>query len=221
MKAIKGLTRWRRRCLRLGLLAWLALPGCVFWEEHGCKDIPKGAIPPCNGTHAQEIFRTQAEIAEADDFVIYEHEWLYDPLTGCGTIKPGPYGTYHMNQIVKRLPDVPFPVLIQVNPLDEKLNEARRMVVVTILKANGICDAETRVILGFPEAEGLFGEEAACIFRKGYSCRGITTPYGYGGYGGYGSYGGYGGYGAYGSFGGLSGYGSIGGFGGLGGLRRF
>src|SRR5579872_3545246 len=69
MKANNGLTRRRRWCLRLGLLVWLALPGCVAWgEKRGCEDIPPGAIPPCTGTHTQEIFRTQAEIAEADDF---------------------------------------------------------------------------------------------------------------------------------------------------------
>ena len=220
MKANKG----RRWCLRLGLLVWIVLPGCVGWgERRGCEDIPPGAIPPCNGTHAQEIFRKQAEIAEADDFVIYEHEWLYDPLTGCGTNKPGPYGTYHLNKIVKRLPDVPFPVLIQVNPVDDRLNEARRVAVVVFLKANGILDADTRVILGFPEAEGLFGEEAAGIFRQGYMTRWLqTNPYG----GAYGGYSGYGGYGAFGGIGGIGGLGSfgVGGYGGLsgiGGLRRF
>ena len=50
--------------------------------------------------------KRQAELAEADDFVIYEHEWLYDPAALCGSIRPGPYGSYHLTQIAKRLPDV-------------------------------------------------------------------------------------------------------------------
>ena len=93
MKANKGLTRRRRWCLRLGLLAWIAVPGCCclnsWGDRNGCNDIPAGAIPVLTGTHTQDIFRKQAEIAEADDFVIYECEWLYDPVTACGSARPG------------------------------------------------------------------------------------------------------------------------------------
>ena len=198
--------------MRLGLLAWCAVPGCV-WSRHNCNDIPCGAIPPCTGTHTKEIMRTQAEIAEADDFTMYEHEWLYDPITHSGTAKPGPYGMYHLGEMVKRLPEVPFPVLIQVS-LDDKLNEDRRVMVVQYLTANGIAEAERRVCLGFPAAEGLFGDEACGIYYRGF-----INPYqsGFGGYGGYrgGLIGGYG----VSSFG-VSGINGLGGLGLLG-LGRF
>jgi hypothetical protein len=197
------------------------MPGCLG-ERNNCEDIPKGAIPPCTGTHVREIMKTQAELAEADDFVIYEHEWLYDPVALCGSIRPGPYGSYHLTQIAKRLPTAPFPVLIQVNP-DDRLNEGRRVVVVQYLKANGIEDAETRVIIGFPQAEPLYGEEAVGTFRQGYIYPWVNGARGgYGGYGGgAGGYGGIGGgVGGYGGIGGGTG-GILGGLGGMGGLRAY
>jgi hypothetical protein len=159
-----------------------------------CAEIPLGAIPPPAGTHLAEIKNAQKALAEADDFVIYEHEWLYG-----GTV-PGPYGRYHLGQIAKRLADVPFPVLIQVNP-DENLNQVRRAAVVAFLVNNGYADADTRVVVGFPAAEGLFGDEAARDFERGYS----------GGYGAFGV-----GYNPYvGSRLGLGGFGGgLGGFGG-------
>jgi hypothetical protein len=217
----------RRRWLRLGLLAWFALPGCVAdgWWGGRCEDIPKGAIPVCTGTHTKEIFQAQAAIAEADDFVLYEHQWLYDPVTNCRTAKPGPFGLYCLTQMVKRLPEVPFPVLIQVNPLNEKLNEDRRTFVVEFLVANGIPrpDAEARVLIGYPQAEGLFGEEAPVIYYQGFVNHTGTSgnPY----YGNRGIYGGYGVSDGFNTLGGFGGFGSIyGGFGGLGlggGFRRF
>lgn len=204
---------------------WFAVPGCCccsdWCNRHGCDDIPAGAIPVCTGVHTHEIFRKQAEIAEADDFVIYECEWLYDPVRFCGSAKPGPYGTYHLAQMLKRLPEVPYPVLIQMN-VDAKLNEARRQFVVQFLESNGLADAETRVILGFPEAEGLFGNEAAAIFRMGYGGPGLPGAGGPGGNGpgGYGGFG-YGGMGGLGGIGGYGGMGGMGGLGGIGGLRPY
>jgi hypothetical protein len=179
--------------------------------KQDCKDIPCGAIPPCTGTHVKEIMRTQAELAEADDFVFYECEWMYNGETHCGTAQLGPEGTYRLGMVLRRLPDVPFPVLIQTN-LDEKLNEARRNFIVQYLRDNGIPDADQRVIVGFPTAEGLFGTEACPAFYRGF----YGQQYGGGLYGGAGAYGG-GAIGAYGvsSFG-LSGYGGLGGLGGIG-----
>jgi hypothetical protein len=219
MKANMGQTRRRRWLLRLGVLAWAAVPGCCCLSErqHGCDDIPAGAIPVLTGTHTHDIFAKEAELAEAGDFFIYEAEWLYDPVTGCGSTKPGPYGAYHLGEIVKRLPDVPFPVLIQVN-LDERLNETRRLEVVAFLKSHGIVDAEQRVIVGFVTTEGLFGDEAANIFRQGYMGHGMRPDL-------YGAGGSFGGNGAFGGASVVGGYGTLGGLGSsigaLGGLRRY
>jgi hypothetical protein len=123
--------------------------------------------------------------------------------------------------ILRRLPEVPFPVVIQIN-IDERLNEARRTFVVQFLKDNGIIDPEQRVIVGFPSAEGLYGTEACPAFTRGF--------YGkqYGGLGAAGTYGGGAPVGGYGvssfglsGYGGLGGLGGLGALGGLGGLRSF
>ena len=216
MKLFKHLTRGRRWCAGVGLLIVSVLPGCYercgdcggCGRSHGHADIEAGAIPELTGTKVRNIREYQESLAEQDDFVIYEHEWLY------GGTKPGPYGRYHLAQILKRLPEVPFPVLIQAHP-DDALNEARRLMVSQYLQTNGILDADTRVIIGFPEPGGLYGSEAVAIYRLGFDPR----------YGAYGLYGGGNG-GIYG--GGSSGYGGLRGGGGafngiggaFGGLRR-
>jgi hypothetical protein len=61
---------------------------------------------------------------------------------------------------------VPFPVLLQVENQDPARNEQRRAVIVAYLAQAGVHDPETRVILGYPEAEGLYGEEAPIIYNR-------------------------------------------------------
>ncbi len=201
MKLFKHLTPGRRWCAGVGILIASALPGCYDTCDggrcgHSCSkaDIPCGAIPAPTGTWVRGIRDYQENLAEQDDFVIYEHEWLL------GGARPGPYGSYHLAQILKRLPDVPFPVLIQAHP-ENALNEARRLMVSQYLQTNGIPDADARVIVGFPEPGGLYGAEAVAIYRLGFDPR----------YGAWGAnaflQGAYGSRGAYGGLG--SGFGSL------------
>jgi hypothetical protein len=122
---------------------------------------------------------TQAAKAEADDFVVYKHEFYLD---GTGL---GPYGQYHMRLIANRLASVPFPVLIQAAP-DPRLNEQRRQTVIASLKRAGFDDIEPRVIVGFPEAEGMGGNEAERVYGSapdaGTGVRGMGSQYGRGGF---------------------------------------
>jgi hypothetical protein len=175
------------------------------WHIDSGATIPPGAIPAPSGSYVREAFSRQYAKAEADDFTIYLHEWYK------GGEQPGPYGWYHIQQIVRRLPKVPFPVVIQPAPSLEKLNESRRRFVVTSLLNAGITDAEQRVILGFPEAGGLYGDEIEPIYERmltrpqnqgfgfggglvpGFSQPGFGTGFGTfgGGFGGFG--GGFGG----------------------------
>jgi hypothetical protein len=200
-----------RRWLSAGLLAAAMLPGCYGLEgghHDPCATIAPGAIPPPAGTHLHEINSVQAANAEADDFVIYNMEWAFD--------RPGlgPYGQYHINMIARRLPTVPFFVLIQQTP-DDALNQTRRATVVAYLNQRGIENADARVLIGFPAAEGLSGDEANRIYVQGFERRG-------GGYGGYGGgYGGYDGSGPIGVTGPWSGNGGRGGFGGIGGFGGY
>src|SRR5262245_49081957 len=108
---LKLLRSWGRllKPLLPGVAAcWLGTGS--LWASGGpCDVIPKGAIPPQPGSYVNRFIAIQAGKAEADDFVIYKHEWLNNG------IRLGPYGGYHLAQIVKRLNEVPFPVLIQVD----------------------------------------------------------------------------------------------------------
>jgi hypothetical protein len=145
-----------------------------------CQTIPKGAIPQPYGWFVHGWENAQCAKAEADDFVIYKHEWFK------GGTELGPYGTYHIQQILKRLPGVPFPVLIQFQTQDPAKNEMRRMVIVNYLAQAGVPDPDTRVVLGYPEAEGLYGDEATRIYQQMISQHNLLNQFGGlgGGFGG-------------------------------------
>jgi len=182
-----------------GFLLSAVLPSCYgleAWHHDPCATIAPGAIPPPSGTHLREINTVQAINAEADRFVIYNMEWAFD--------RPGlgPYGQYHLTMIAQHLLTVPFPVLIQ-QTADEALDLARRAQIVAYLSACGIENADARVIIGFPAAEGISGDEANRIYVQGFERRG-------GLYGGYGTFDGAGPIGVTGPW---SGNGGRGGFG--------
>lgn len=122
-------------------------------------DIPRGAIPEPPQATVRRHFDLQAAKAEADDFVFYRHEFYMDGKD------LGPYGQYHLKLVASRLASVPFPVLIEAVP-DPKLNEQRRATVVAALKRAGLDEIEPRVIVGFPEAEGMSGEEAERVYQS-------------------------------------------------------
>jgi hypothetical protein len=143
------------------------LPGCAS-DSHcnvdNCSTIPPGAIPQPTGTFTHNYNQAQAFKAKMDDFVIYNYEWFL------GGQELGPYGAFHIRQIIKRLPEVPFPVVIQPDT-DVPADDERRAVIVEYLTRAGIPDADQRVVIGFPEAEGIYGEEGPPIFRQ------MVTPY--------------------------------------------
>jgi hypothetical protein len=148
-----------------------------------CPKLPCGAIPPPNGTYVRRWQELQAMRAGEDDFVVYKHEWCQ------GGPALGPYGRWHLGQIIKRLGGSPYTVVIQPDG-DEGLNEARRLLIVTALAQAGVPDAARRVVVDFPKAEGLSGEEAERIYRRqfggagGYGGGGGSSGGGYGGVGG-------------------------------------
>jgi hypothetical protein len=174
----KAIVKVLRRCLRYGgLFLPNLLAGCIpALYVDNCSDIPAGAIPAPYGTYNTRLQATQATNAEADDFVIYKYEWHM------GGAELGPYGRYHLNEIVNRLPQVPFPVIVQPH-VDAHLTEARRQVVVNYLAQHGIRDADQRVLVAFPAAEGLYGEEAEIIFESMIRGRGDGFGRGLGGVG--------------------------------------
>ena len=169
------------------------------WHLDNCSNIPKGAQPAPNGTYVNRFIETQQNKAEMDDFVIYKHMWYK------GGTDLGPLGRYTLDQIVKRLPTVPFPVVIATSK-DAALDESRRDHVMAMLKLRGV-DDPARVIVAYPIAEGLFGDEAPRIYNGiiGVGNQGTDTFGGGGGLGGFGRLpaGGFNAFRGFGGFGGI------------------
>ncbi len=210
------MVRLRRRdygCSQLlgGVLATL-LVGCQSDSWYLADRYPPGPPLAPNESSIDTYTRIEAHKAEADNFVVYDNEWYM------GGQQLGPYGTIHATQIAKRLEANPWPVVIQAT-FDPELDATRRRAYVKYLTDNGIANADTRVMIGFPEAEGLYGEEAPVIYGK--LLRSLTVGGGSGGgYGG--GAGGVGNYGAqnlFGTSGGIGAFGPLGGAAGISGNR--
>jgi uncharacterized membrane protein YgcG len=190
------------------LSVWLV--GCSCHTHHGGhsgshqldwgKEIPPGSLPDPPGVHLQRFQATQRNNAITMEYAIFLHEWQN------GGRALGPYGEHHLSHIIRRLGNVPYPVLVQPTH-DPEINEFRRNVIVAKLLEAGIHDAEQRVLLRNPEAEGLFGDEAPRVYQR--LLMGNMWGGGMGGMGGMGGFGG-----GFGGFGGGFGGGGFGGFGG-------
>ena len=143
----------------------------AFWDRYRapCATIPPGAIPYPLGTSTRAWEDGMAERAAEDQFVVYQHEWYMGGLT------LGPYGSVHLKRIAALLPQRPVRVVLQPEPSPE-LNEGRRLLLVHLLLSEGVADADQRVVIDFPRAEGMTAIEAARIYSRGIS--------GYGGAGG-------------------------------------
>lgn len=193
----------------LGLAA-----GCQSWpgdasdkvsNPNFCPAYERGSIPAPLGTYVNEHNRRQAEKAELDDFVFYNYEFNEE-----GTAL-GPAGCRHVIQVAMRLKgNAPFPVIIESTGFD-KIDQARRALIVSRLGTAGVADADQRVMIGCPIAEGLYGDEAPRIYQQiitgGFNFQGGFGNFGFApqnfGFGG-GNFTG----GGFGYVGGLGGFGS-------------
>lgn len=149
----------RRRLLATTLviaMSTLATYGCSGKYCRDCTDCRNdcvGQLPDPRGSHTQAIFDLHAGKAEADDFVIYPYEW-----TGGGD-QLGPSGRRHLERIAKRLPHETFAVVIESSS-DSNLDDHRRTRVLSELEMLGIADAQSRVTVGYSDAEGLSAADA-------------------------------------------------------------
>lgn len=184
-------------------VAWLIpLSGCCsdcgYLFCGGCPDIASGAIPKPVGTAVSHWTQAHAEIAEQDDFVIYQHEWAYEQ-GGAGE-QLGPFGTRHMAMIGTRM--LREPNIVRIEPSgNATLDAARRQVVVQSLTERGIVDAGQRVFVESGAAEGILGQESPNL-TQGYLLNGVNR--GGGGGAGGGGVGGRGGGGFGGAGGGMN-----------------
>ena len=148
------------------------------WIIDNCAQIPRRAQPAPSGTYVNRWNFLQDQKAELDDFVIYQNMWFR------GGTELGPMGRYYLDMIANRMGRHPMPIVIETSH-DDRLDEARRSVDYPA-GAAGLTDP-TRVIVAFPIAEGLLGEEAPRIAAY-YLVGG--AGYNNGGLGGFGGFGG-------------------------------
>jgi hypothetical protein len=200
---MRRMTRCRAMAAGLVVLGGLAGPavcqagcGCGWGSGRWRELCQPTTCPAVTGTYTRQLFDQQAAKAEADDFVIYKNEWY---MAGTGL---GPFGSYHITEIVRRLGEVPFPVVIQPQIGDPALDLARRDVIVRALARAGVPDADQRVIIAYPQAEGLLADiqaQRAYLFMMLPGTYSFRLLYGGGGFGllggGLGGFGGFGGFG--------------------------
>jgi len=201
--------------LRPGLVLPVFVAGCMCHGDGACDSgglsalrgrfdkcatIPAGAIPVPIGTHSNEIFDRQVAKGRADNFVIYLYEWSGD------TANFGPFGSRHIDRIASQLPKENYPVVLEPD-CDPAVNEARRLSTVAYLEQHGNPDASKVVVVGYPQAEGLYGDQAEPIYRRMLgNTFGNTNAINRGAGGGIGGIGGAGGAGGIGGIGAFGGY---------------
>jgi hypothetical protein len=156
---------------------------CPNLHIDNCASIPGAAQPAPPGFYINNYIRVQETKAELDDFVIYKHMWYR------GGTELGPLGRYQLDMITARIASAPFPVVIETSKND-RLDEQRRDVIVAMLKMRGL-DDPTRVLVAFPIAGGLYGDEANRIYQGlinggfgfGGGLFGNPAAFGFGGFG--------------------------------------
>src|SRR5689334_6819668 len=129
---------WPTRFFCAGALALGLGSGCYPWDSemvHGDAQAVPVLMPEPNGTFVRKMEEIQVAKAQASNFVFFLDEWYK------GGAALGPYGTYHLHHIVPKLPDVPYPVVIQPTP-DPSLNESRREYIVAALGKCGVAEPE-------------------------------------------------------------------------------
>lgn len=136
---------------------------CVVVFAGGCStrgkyDIPSGAIPQPVGTYVKLHTERMANNAEASDFIMFLHEWTPEHIS------LGPGGQRHLLQMTARLVSEQYSIIIEPSG-DAGLDERRRAAIAKHLLENQIPDAENRVLVSVPNAEGIFAEESDRIFK--------------------------------------------------------
>jgi uncharacterized membrane protein YgcG len=193
-----------RRASSLALLCAVLLfsaTGCGGYFRRARALYRQPPRPAPNGAISDPIFSNMESNAEANDFIVYEHEFKYQMA------KMNEYGQDHMKQIASRILDgQDMPVMVERGRtsiredteykypvhFNAELDMQRREVVVRSLVALGIQDAEERVIVSPDLRPGFKATEATQAYGQGLSNFGGGGGFGGGGFGGGGG-GGFGG----------------------------
>lgn len=153
--------------------------------------------PPL-GTNSDTIWQIQESNAEASKFVVYQHEFkLNSDRLNLG-------GEDHVKQIavevqagalypivIERSMSSPRPDSKYLFPVNQnpELDLRRRHVVVQVLLAMGVQDAEQRVVVAPSFAQGYSAQEAEMsYYRALFQSGGAGSGFGGGGFGGFGGF---------------------------------
>lgn len=119
-------------------------------------------------------WETQQTNAEAADFIFYDHDFVGD------SARLTPDAQDKLMSVALRLPHVPFAVVVERSPHDEKpeLDGRRRRVIVEQLARLGALESEGRVVVAGNFAEGFTAMEGDRVYR-----RAMSATYGNGGLG--------------------------------------
>jgi uncharacterized membrane protein YgcG len=168
-------------------LAAMLVSGCQH-KQHQAQ-IPYDSVAPL-GTISDDIWQKQEENGEASDFVIHESEFVGT------TAKLNAAGEDHIKQIAVRMASTPFPVVIETSSMSVKesdeykypingnddLDMHRRNVIVKMLQAMHVQDADERVVVSPAFTPGFEGFEAYRAYTNGFMNR--NNGGGGGGFGG-------------------------------------
>lgn len=136
--------------------------GCHGTGEERCDAdgvYPPGAIPAPAGTSACQWQVSQMELAEQDDWVIYQREWQGDSAALDWQTQG------RLEQLVPRLQSGLDVLRVEPSGFAD-LDQARRTTLETWLEAHEITPAADRVTIGRPIAEGMAGTEAGRVARQ-------------------------------------------------------
>jgi hypothetical protein len=147
----------------------------------GCSSWPDKTPTPPLGAQSDIIWRRQEAGASASDFVIYQHEFVYDP-DNQERVRLNAAGEDHLKSIAARLHcGAPLPVIVERSMTSERpgseyhypinpnplLDMKRREAVVKWLIALGIANADQCVVVASPLAAGYKATEAARAYHRG------------------------------------------------------
>lgn len=154
-------------------------PGCA--TSHACPPDeyysggdPNCVVPRALGSSVRTHFEMQRQGAARSDFVINLHEWYQ------GGAALGPDGRRHVAELAGRMQTEQYPVVLEPAEPDLKVSpnietaiqlaratdQNRRMAVIQQLAASGTVGADSRVIVAYPQAEGLRGDESVRVFQR-------------------------------------------------------
>jgi len=160
---------------RLGSLYSFCDETCQRPDDCGYASI---AAPP--GTYVNGWNDAMICSARRYDFVINRHEWF------SGGQQLGPEGRQHVAKIGEVLPTRPERVIIEAEPTEiqsretyeealartAQLNEQRRLLIVNNLTAQGVKDAERRVMIAPLDRVGVRGAESPNVYNGLFIRRG-------------------------------------------------